>query len=406
MRELEDKYIELILKRCLNFENKKSLMIHLDLKEHIPIAMKIKKKAQSMGISDVCIHINDLYELHDYLKNTPLDKIELNDTMDRSDWDLYAKKGGALLFLNSKVPGLMNDISSEKMQKVVELKAQTQKYYREHVKEYIFPWTIVDLPNKRWAETVFPGDKNAYDKLYMSIMKMCMVDREDPVKAWQEWIDKNNYYKDKLNELEISEMHYKNSLGTDLHIGLPKGSVWLNLDKLDANGNPIISNMPSYEIFNTPNKWKTNGVVYSSKPFYCDDVCINNFKLVFKDGKVVDCEAEEGEEVLKTLIQSNDNACYLGEVALVPHDSPISNTGIVFNETLFDENSSCHLAFGKATPRNIRGYHKMSKEELNRIGFNDAPVHEDFMIGTSDLEIEATTKKGKILIFKNGNFNI
>ena len=164
--------------------------------------------------------------------------------------------------------------------------------------------------------------------------------------------------------------------------------------------------MPSYEIFTTANRNKTEGIVYSSRPLIYNDVVIDKFFVKFHEGRVIECGAEVGEETLKSLIFENENANYLGEIALVPHDSPISNTGFVFYETLYDENASCHLAFGHGFPKSFDGYKDLSDEQLLELGCNKSIVHTDFMIGTSDLEIEADTKEGKILIFKNGNFNI
>lgn len=406
MEKLENKYIDLILNRCINFNQAKSLMIHCDFKEHIKFAEMIKAKANEMGVFDVCIHVNDLDEIHDYLQNTSVENIEVNPLISRSDWDTYAKKGAPLLFLNSTVPGLMNDIPEEKITKWVTERAKTTRYYRENVGKYTFPWCIVAMPNERWAKTVFPNQDDAYEQLYMNIMKMCMVDRENPIEAWEQYIAKNNYYKNRLNELKIRKMHYTNSYGTDLIVEIPEDNIWINLDKTDSEGGQMIANMPSYEVFTSPDYRKTNGIVYSSKPLYYNDCCINNFSLEFKNGKVVSCNAEVGQKILEKMIKENKNMCYLGEVALVPHNSPISNTGIVFNETLFDENSSCHLALGDAFQKCFKNYQNLDKEQLISKGLNSSDHHVDFMIGTSDLQIEADTCEGKKLIFKNGNFNI
>ena len=406
MEKLESKYIDLILKRCINFNQAKSLMIHCDFKEHVKFAEKVKEKANEMGIFDVCIHVNDLDDIHEYLKNTSVEDIRINSLISRSDWDTYALKGAPLLFLTSTVPGLMDDIEAEKIERWISERAKTTRYYRENVSKYTFPWCIVALPNERWAKTVFKDCDDAYDQLYMNIMKMCMIDREDPINAWQQCIEQNNYYKNRLNELQISRMHYTNPLGTDLTVEIPKGNVWINLDKTDAKGGQMISNMPSYEIFTSPDYRKTNGIVYSSKPLYYNDCCINDFSLEFKDGKVVSYKAGIGQKMLEKLVKENENVCYLGEVALVPHNSPISNTGIVFNETLFDENSSCHLALGDAFLKCFKNYQTLTKEELVSRGLNSSDIHVDFMIGTRDLQIEADTIEGKKLIFKNGNFNI
>lgn len=406
MEEMEIKYVDLILKRCLNFEQAKSLMIHCDFKEHIPFALKVKERANELGIFDVCINVNDLDEIHEYLKNTKLENIQNNPLIDRSKWNDYALKGGALLFLNSTVPGLMDDIDEKKIQKWVKEREKTIFYYRKNVSRYTFPWTIVALPNERWANTVFPNDKNAYQKLYYTIMKMCMVDKEDPIQAWDEYIKENNYYKESLNNLHITKMHYKNSLGTDLYVEIPENNKWINLDKTGDLGNQMIVNMPSYEVFTSPDYRKTNGIVYASKPLYYNDTCINDFYLEFRDGKVVSCFAKEGHKILEKMIFSQECASYLGEVALVPHVSPISNTGLVFNETLFDENAACHLALGDGFIKCFADNDKLSEEELRSHGLNISSTHVDFMIGTSDLEIEAETNKGKKLIFKNGNFNL
>ena len=406
MNELENKYIELILNRCLNFKTSKSLMIHCDFKEHILFAQKVAKKAKELGVNDICINVNDLDEIHDYLKNTNIEDICINPLIDRTAWNTYALKGGSCLFLTSTVPGLMNDIEEAKIQKWIEERSKTTEYYRNNVSKYTFPWCIVALPNQRWAKMIFNNDKNAYKKLYLNIMKMCMIDKDDPIKAWENYINENNYYKEKLNNLEITSMHYKNSLGTDLHVGIPQGNRWINLDKTDASGNQMIVNMPSYEIFTTPDYRQTEGIVYSSRPLYYNDMCINNFSITFKEGKIVSCKAETGQKILEKLIFENKNTNYLGEVALVPYNSPISNTGLVFNETLFDENASCHLAIGMGFPKSFVDSDKLSQDELVSKGLNISPIHVDFMIGTPDLEIEADTKNGKKLIFKKGNFNI
>ncbi|MBE6160040.1 MAG: aminopeptidase [Lactobacillales bacterium] len=406
MEELERKYIDLILKRCLNFEQSKSLMINCDFKEHVEFALKVKERANELGILDVCINVNDLDDIHEYLKNTDIEDIVVNPLIDRSNWDKYAIKGGAILFLSSTVPGLMDDIEEEKITKWVKEREKTTRYYRKNVSKYTFPWTIAALPNERWANIVFKNDTNAYQKLYLTIMKMCMIDRENPIEEWNKYIKENNYYKDILNSLNITKMHYTNSLGTDLNIEIPSNNTWINLDKPDALGNQMIANMPSYEIFTSPDYRKTNGIVYASKPLYYNDTCINDFYLEFKDGKIVSCYAKEGQKLLEKMISTHENASYLGEVALVPYNSPISNTGLVFNETLFDENASCHLALGDGFMKCFADHDKLTEEELKEKGLNVSNMHVDFMIGTGDLKIEAQTNKGKILIFKNGNFNL
>ncbi len=406
MEELERKFVRLILNRCLNFKQSKSLMIHCDLKEHIRFAELVKEEAIRMGILDVCIHVNDLDEVHEYIKTHDVKDIVLNPIIDRTDWDKYALKGGALLFLNSVVPGLMDDIPLEKMKKLLDEREKSIKYYRANVSKYAFPWCIIALPNERWAKSLFGDVKDAYDMLYMYIMKMCMVDQKNPILAWEEYIKNSNKYKNKLNSMGIKSLHYSNSLGTDFSIELPDICQWINLDKKDAKGGTMIANMPSYEIFTSPDCRTANGIVYSSRPLFYNDCKIDEFSIEFKDGRVIDCHAKTGLNVLRQLIFENENADRLGEVALVSYDSPISNTGLIFNTTLFDENASCHLALGRSYANCFRNSSNMTDEEMVKHGLNMSRVHVDFMIGTSDLDIEADTNEGKKLIFKNGNFNI
>lgn len=406
MKELERKYVDLILQRCVNFEQSKSLMIHCDFKEHVPFAELIKQRANELGIFDVCINVNDLDDIHDYLMSTPVEKITLNPIINKSAWNEYALKGGALVFLNSTAPGLMDDVPAEKIDTWHKISETVVPYYRAQVSKYTFPWCIVCMPNERWAKSLFPDCANAYEKLYLYIMKMCMIDKKDPVAAWKEYIDGNNYYKNKLNRLGIKAMHFTNSLGTDLTLEIPEDNIWLNLDKTDAKGGQMIANMPSYEIFTTPDYRRTNGIVYSSRPLVYGGKVIEDFSITFQDGKVIAVKAKKGQELLEKIIYETPGAEYLGEVALVQNDSPISNTGLVFNTTLFDENASCHLALGRGFAKTFKGHETMSDEELHERGLNLSKNHIDFMIGTPDLDISAETKEGTQLVFKKGNFNI
>ena len=406
MEELERKYIELVLKKCLNFEQSKSLMIHYEFKEHLDFVLKIKEAANKMGIQDVCLHFEDLEAIHDYLKNTDIDKIKVNPLIDRSDWDTYSKKKGALLFFESPALDLMEDIPSAKIKKWLNERSTTTTYYREQVNLHTFPWSIIAVPNQKWAESIFPNDEEALQKLWQYIYQMCMIDKPNPLEAWEKYLTLTNYYKKRLNELKITTMHYTNSLGTDLEVTIPRGNNWQNIDKKDAYGNKIMVNLPSYEIFTSPDYRGTEGIVYSSKPLVYNGCYINNFHLEFRNGQVVSCQAETGQEMLEQLVFKEKNANVLGEVALVSKNSPIAQTGLVFNSTLFDENSACHLALGDGFETCFANYENLSSEDLQARGLNISNVHEDFMIGTDDLNIEAQTIEGKKLIFKNGDFNI
>ena len=400
---LEDKYIELLLKRCLNFEKSKSLFLSYD-KVNKRFADKVIAYAKSMGVLDIGIDCEDIYARHEKLKNIKLEDIEKDSYFDKSNWDLYAKKDASFLMLESEFPGVMDDIDPKKIAKAKFVNRKTRELFREKELRNEISWCIAAIPNQVWADNIFKDDPNSLEKLYDVIFKMCMVDTLDPIASWDNYIKEVNIKIKKLNDLKITKLHYKNSQGTDLYIEMPKDAVFLGVGS--GTEENMIVNMPSYEIFSSPNYLKTEGIVYSSKPLFYGGAVVNDFYLKFKEGKVVDFDAKEGYEILKGIIESDSNSCYLGEVALVDYDSPISNTKLVFGTTLFDENASCHLALGEAFSDTILNGKDMAKEELLNHGLNVSSNHVDFMIGTSDLVIEAETKDGLIKLFDNGNFTI
>lgn len=401
---IDRKYVQLLLQKCLCFENTNSLLIEYRTHEQDDFVRIIIEEAKKMRINDIKLCCIDNDELHEYLINTKLEDIKLNPLLDRSSWDETAKKYGCILHIDTFIPNLMSDIQTDKLKKMNKILVSTYPYYKANSK-YNFPWVICSYPNKRWAEFLFGNDENAYLKLYDYIIKMCMVDRNNPVLEWDNYIKINNEYKRKLQDMNITKLHYKNDLGTDFEIGFPIDYKWINMDKKDNFGNPIMVNMPSYEVFTTPDYRTSNGIVYNSKPLVFQGNIIDKFYIVFSNGIAIDYKAQIGNEYLKGLIENYHNSNRLGEVALVNNNSPISNTGVVFYDTLFDENASCHLALGNGNSSTIKN-NNLTKEQLDIIGINSSDVHVDFMVGTPDLEITADTDKGKRLIFKNGNFSI
>lgn len=210
--------------------------------------------------------------------------------------------------------------------------------------------------------------------------------------------------KAKLNALRFKTLHYTNSLGTDLVVELPEDHIWEAGDDVTRSGQTFVANMPTEEIFTAPLREGINGVVYASMPLVHDGNIIDGFHFVIKDGKIVEAVAQKGQEVLQSAISVDEGACYFGEVALVPYESPISNLKLLFYNTLFDENAACHLAFGEAYPC-IEGGRDMTKEQLKDKGLNDSITHVDFMMGTADMSIVGITHDGKeIPVFVNGNF--
>ena len=226
------------------------------------------------------------------------------------------------------------------------------------------------------------------------------------VEKWQEHIATLGHRLEKMNAFNFKSLHYTNSLGTDLTVELPEGHVWEAGNDVTLSGQAFIANIPTEELFTAPLKTGVNGVVYSSMPLVHSGNIIDGFRFTVKEGKIVEAHAKQGEETIRGAIAVDEGASYFGEVALVPYDSPISNQKILFYNTLFDENASCHIAFGEAYPC-LKDGHGMSKDELKKRGLNDSITHVDFMIGTADLAITGVTYDGKeIPVFIDGNFAI
>lgn len=401
MEELENKYIELLLKKCLNFKKSKSLFISYN-KVNKDFVEKVIMYAKKLGVEDIGIDEEDNEVKHQKLKEETNEEIEKDPYFDKNKWNKYAKKDANFLILDTEFPGLYDDIEPEKIAKAGYINRETRKLFREKEITYQIPWCIAALPNEMWAANIFKNNKNAYEKLFKVICQMCMVDEKDPIKSWDNYLKKTDENTKKLNDLKIKSLTYKNNIGTNLKIYIPEDAIWTSA----AEDEDMFVNMPSYEIFSSPDYKKTEGIVYSSRPLVYNGGEIDEFYLKFKNGKVIDFDAKKGKDILKGIIESDANSCYLGEVALVNYDSPISNTGLVFGTTLFDENASCHLALGDGFSDCIKDGIKKTKDELLALGINQSTTHVDFMIGTKDLNIEAETSEGKKLIFKNGNFII
>lgn len=404
MEQLEEKYIDLLLKRCLNFKKSKSLFIHYDVINK-PFVEKLIEKAKEMGIEDIGIDEEDIHVTHEKLKNMTLEEIEKDPFFNKNLWNDYALKDASFLMLETEFPHFMDDIDPECIAKARFVNRSTREIFRKKEITYQISWCIAALPNEYWANDIFKEDPNAYKKLFDAIMKICMVDTENPIQSWNDYLKQAAEQSKKLDALQIKKMHYKNSLGTDLVVEMPNDCCWNSA--ASESKEDMLVNMPSYEIFCSPNYTKTEGIVYSSRPLIYGGGIIDEFYLEFSEGKVVNYDAKIGKEILKGIIESDERSCYLGEVALVNYDSPISNTGLVFGTTLIDENAACHLALGEGFGSAIEGGLDMTSEELLKRGINQSQQHVDFMIGTSDLEIEIETQDGKKQkIFKNGNFNI
>ncbi len=309
----------------------------------------------------------------------------------------------------SEDPDGLKGVDPTKMQKVQVSRYKVTKPYSDAM-ESRHQWTIAAVPSEAWAKKVFPNlrKSQAVEKLWQAILESVYVtDDNDPIEVWNKVNADFISRCEQLNKDRFEYLQYKSSNGTDFKVWLMPQSKWCGGGEYDLNGHYFNPNMPTIEVFTTPMKGKAEGRLVSTKPLSFRGQLIENFSFDFKDGKVVNCEAEKGKEILEKMITADEGASMIGEVALVPQDSPISNQNILYYETLFDENASCHIALGRGYNECVEGYDKMSAEELKELGVNESMIHVDFMVGAPDLSIIGHTFDGRdIEVFKNGNFAI
>lgn len=400
------KYATLAVKMGVNIQTHDTLVINspIDCSE---FARAIATAAYKEGAKNVVVHYNDQKMQKIILNNSSIETLSDVPSWVSESYNSYARDGANFISISSSDPDAFKGVPVEKIAATQKAKQLALKEYYEKAMSNKVRWCVLSVPSEAWASKIFPEltIEEAMEKLWIVIFSVVRVDTEDPVEAW---VNHNKNLNEKisfLNKNSFETLHYKNNKGTNLTVELPTGHLWLGGGEKSTSGIEFNANMPTEEVFTLPKRDGVNGTVVSSKPLSYGGNLINDFSLTFKDGKVIDFSAKEGRDVLKQLLDSDESAKYLGEVALVPVDSPISNSGIVFYNTLFDENAACHFAFGKAYPCCLAGGTEMTDEELAKNNANNSIIHVDFMIGTDDLEITGITKnKDSVTIFKNGNW--
>ncbi len=321
-------------------------------------------------------------------------------------WEHQAEVLPCKIYLMSEDPDGLAGINQKKYAKAMASRSKTIKPIRNRM-ENKYQWCIAAVPGKEWAKKIFPGERasTAVEKLWEAILSTSRVD-DDPIAAWEEHnADLKKRY-EYLNSLGIKELKYKASNGTDFRVGLiPEGVFLGGGEETQGRGVYFNPNIPTEEIFTSPKKGDADGIVYSSKPLSYGGQLIDNFWIKFEGGKAVEVGAEQNESLLRELIAMDEGAAYLGECALVPYSSPIRESGLLFYNTLFDENAACHLALGRGFTNLLRDYEKYTEKEAHELGINDSIVHEDFMIGTADMNITAVCADGsEVAIFKDGEW--
>ena len=405
MNELQEKYARVILESCLKLEKDQPLFISYNV-ERSDFVRIVTKLAYEMGVKDIYYEASDPYLKHEALLNLSVEELKKLPFWNKEMWNIYGEKNAAFLMLASETPGLMKDVDPNKMREVTRYAQETRKKFDELRDKSMLSWNISAVPTTEWAKELYPNSNNPVDDLWNAIFDVCSINESDPVAIWNEKIRLLEVRANKLNNYQFKTLKYKSSNGTDFEVDLPVDHIWASGRETLSNGKDVLVNFPTEEVFTSPDCTSARGILYSSKPLSYQDVIINHFNIRFENGKVVEVHAEEGEETLKNMVKVCENANQLGEVALVPYDSPISNRNQVFLETLYDENAACHIALGDSFPMCIKDGPNTDKDVLlNEKHLNKCDSHVDFMVGTRDLNITGITKDGReVPIFVNGNF--
>ncbi|MDR3052814.1 MAG: aminopeptidase [Coriobacteriales bacterium] len=400
------KYAQLIIKSGCNLKAGQELFISIST-ECVEFARLLTAEAYAQGARHVTVKFHDEKIARLHYDNCPLEVFEsvpewaalLNNSM--------AREGAAILSVVSSDPYAMVGIDQAKpVASAVASHAACKEFY-DALDLGRVVWCIVGAAAPAWARVVFPAVpvEQAVAQLWDAIFAATRVTAPDPVLAWEAHRASFNERKQWLNEQQFDALQYRNSRGTHLTIGLNARGIWQGGGDMTIDGTAFFPNMPTEELFTTPDRLRAEGVVYSSLPLVHNGALIEDFSLRFKEGRVVDCQAAVGQDVLEAIFKVDQNAARLGEVALIPYTSPIRQSGILFYSTLFDENASCHLAVGQGFPDCLEGGQTKSEDELLAAGVNKSATHVDFMIGTPDLQITGITASGEhIPVFKDGEW--
>ncbi len=405
-KNLLKKYAEVAIRVGVNLQPGQPLIINAPVTA-LEYVRALTEVAYLSGASIVrCEYHDDLQNKMRYLYSAD-EHLDYFPTWRAEYMEGYARDGACVISVLAPNPDLLADVDPVKIARVNKSTAVGISNYREIFSKGGVSWLVIAVSSPEWAQKVFPelSVEAGIEALWQLIYKVNRIDTQNPVTAWESHVavlqEKVNY----LNQLNIKSLHY-DAPGTDLTVILPKDYVFEGGGSVNTSNDAYyVPNLPTEEVFSAPDKLGVNGTLKATMPLSHNGVLIENFAFTFKDGKIIDFTADKGYETLKALLDTDDGARYLGEVALVPVTSPIYQSGKIFYNTLFDENATCHFALGRAYPTTIKGGMDVSPQDLEKLGGNYSLIHVDFMVGSKTLNITATTHDGKeVAIFKNGDW--
>ncbi len=401
------KYARLILKVGLDVKPGDNLIIRVN-EDGLPLCREVVRQAHQMGVH----HVHPAFYDDDMnlarFENAPEEAFDSIPAFFADFNEAAYKSNFHLLSLGAPNPELLKAVSPDRIKRWQMTTAKASEHLMKYTMENRVKWCVVVLPSKAWAKSVFPelSSDAAVTKLWENIFKATRVDQADPVAAWAEHEKSLRAHEKFLNDQRFVKLLYK-APGTDLEVFLPEGHLWMGGSSKLERGDVFMPNIPTEEIFTMPHAYKVNGTLKATKPLSTRGRMIEGMSFVFKDGKVVDFDATEGRDILQDLLDTDEGSRYLGEVALVPDNSPISQTGLLFKNTLFDENAACHFALGQAYGENhVRG-NEMTKDEKKEAGMNQSIIHVDFMVGGPELSVTGVKADGSLVpVLKDGNWAI
>ncbi|HBG9553832.1 aminopeptidase [Enterococcus faecalis] len=400
------KYARLIAETGVNVQDNHTVVLQISVNQ-APLARLITEEAYRLGAAEVIVQWSDETIQREFLAHAATDRIENVPQYKIDQTDDWIAKGASRISVVSSNPDALAGVDAQRVAAFQAANGKALVNLRKATQANKVSWTVVAAASEGWAAKVFPElatSEEQVDALWNEIFKTTRIYEENSVIAWDIHDKKLQEKAAELNEQQFTALHYT-APGTDLTIGLPKNHLWEGAGSYNARGEEFMANMPTEEVFTAPDSRRVDGYVSSTKPLSYAGTIISGMKFTFKDGKVVDFSAEQGEEALKNLLAIDEGAKHLGEVALVPDPSPISQSGLIFYNTLFDENASNHLAFGSAYAFNLQGGTEMSEEELAEAGLNRSQTHVDFMVGSDKMNIDGIKEDGTIVpVFRNGDW--
>lgn len=403
-QQLEN-YADLAVKVGVNIQPDQILFISAST-DSIDFVRIVTEKAYDAGARQVIVDFSD-----DIISRLRFEKAPEDSFSDFPEWKIIEReqlveKGAAFMSIVSQSPDLLQNVDPARISAFQKASGKALSKFRQALQADKFSWTVIATPSPAWAEKVFPNltAEEQVPALWDAIFKAVRANAENPVQSWIEHDQSLHEKVDYLNAKRYKKLHYR-APGTDLTVALPEGHLWCGAGSNNQEGHSFMANMPTEEVFTVPHKTGVNGYVSSTKPLSYGGNIIDDFKITFKDGRVTEITAKQGEEVLQRLIDTDEGAKHLGEVALVPHNSPISQSDILFYNTLFDENASNHFALGSAYSFCLENGKTMSTEELETKGLNQSITHVDFMVGSAEMDVDGILEDGTVeAVFKNGNW--